>query len=875
MANEAKIKLSAEGVEQVVNAFKKVQQEAARTGTEGAKGIGALNKSLSGLKTIVAAVGIGALIVHLKEKAKAAIEAADAVGDLAAITGATAETISVLAFAMKEAGQEPKNLEKGIINIAKALDDLQRGEPGARDLFNRLQLSAKDFKGLNFDESLRKIILRLGQMDGSQRSVSVASGFLSKKNIELLEVLRNLAEEGFENTRKRAEKLGAIFSDDMTQAADKAKKALGDLQAKSEAATAQFLFGLAPGATKAADVIEKAFGTRSASGFKRFGEAIGWVITKLALFYDALTSLVGGEFAAEFARIRGGLEAIAKLSVGDFAGAKAAFKQGLKDAASISDEAVKKSFKAGKQFFGVEPTPAPAETPEPPTKRQTPGGGPTLADISKAAKAREELEKAALDNELKLFAAKRALQSDQEKRDFDNGLASLEKYFEERRAAITEASAEEISILERKQKIVRAEPVREPGDAEKKAKELAELTTQIDLKRLETQGKLNDLAQVNRVEVRELGKELLQFDNQLLTLQGERFAVQRAALIEEVKQARLLLVKQGLGDSEQARKLGVFEVQGLAAIDFDQQKEKAEAALHDLDRQAAEIRRSVETGVLGQIEGEERIVALQQQRLPLLDAIAKKLGVIAERTGDTQKVEQANQFKDAVADVGVAANKTGRDLAEVRAAIESSSGSARDNFLNDIITRSKEAGEAVNEFSKSVVQSFLGIISKKLSEKLFNSLFGGLGDLGGGILGLFGVGSTTTSTGGQSANLKAEGGKIIGPGTGTSDSIPAIGPMGRLFRVSNNEFIVRAAVVQQPGVEAFLHQLNRGLRMPAIREFSRAPRFAGGGKVGGTSLNADGIPAVRGVQVVISPDMAHMTLRDWLEGHLTRELANR
>ncbi len=60
----------------------------------------------------------------------------------------------------------------------------------------------------------------------------------------------------------------------------------------------------------------------------------------------------------------------------------------------------------------------------------------------------------------------------------------------------------------------------------------------------------------------------------------------------------------------------------------------------------------------------------------------------------------------------------------------------------------------------------------------------------------------------------ASGGLIRGPGTGTSDSIPAL--------LSNGEYVIRAAAVRKLGKNA-LDLLNRGIPIP---------RFADGGMVG-------------------------------------------
>ena len=67
----------------------------------------------------------------------------------------------------------------------------------------------------------------------------------------------------------------------------------------------------------------------------------------------------------------------------------------------------------------------------------------------------------------------------------------------------------------------------------------------------------------------------------------------------------------------------------------------------------------------------------------------------------------------------------------------------------------------------------------------------------------------------------ATGGYISGPGTGTSDSIPA--------RLSNGEFVIRSAAVSKFGVD-FLHAINS----------MSMPMFASGGLVGGPTRLAGG-----------------------------------
>lgn len=78
----------------------------------------------------------------------------------------------------------------------------------------------------------------------------------------------------------------------------------------------------------------------------------------------------------------------------------------------------------------------------------------------------------------------------------------------------------------------------------------------------------------------------------------------------------------------------------------------------------------------------------------------------------------------------------------------------------------------------------------------------------------------------EHANRRAAGGPIAGPGTGTSDSIPAVGPGGAPYRLSNGEHVWTAAEVAALGG----HQAMVVLRGAVARGEVRA--YATGGAVG-------------------------------------------
>ncbi|AWG33183.1 phage tail tape measure protein [Burkholderia cenocepacia] len=101
-----------------------------------------------------------------------------------------------------------------------------------------------------------------------------------------------------------------------------------------------------------------------------------------------------------------------------------------------------------------------------------------------------------------------------------------------------------------------------------------------------------------------------------------------------------------------------------------------------------------------------------------------------------------------------------------------------------------------------------------------------LGGVAGGLSDMFGAG------GGNAYGFHlATGGRVTGPGTSTSDSIPAW--------LSNEEFVVKAAAVRKPGVLRLLEAINSGQDLGFAK-------FANGGLVGGGSAAGGALGAPGG-----------------------------
>lgn len=136
------------------------------------------------------------------------------------------------------------------------------------------------------------------------------------------------------------------------------------------------------------------------------------------------------------------------------------------------------------------------------------------------------------------------------------------------------------------------------------------------------------------------------------------------------------------------------------------------------------------------------------------------------------------------------------------------------------IAKGEDAVDALTKSLGNLMDQLLDMIAKQLIKQAFA---GFTGFSSGGSVGSF------SSSGG--IGRAATGGRISGPGSGTSDSIPTM--------LSNGEYVVRASQAKRYG--AMLEAINSG-------KF-RIPHFATGGSVGGTVASGGGFGGVS-VEVV-------------------------
>ena len=160
----------------------------------------------------------------------------------------------------------------------------------------------------------------------------------------------------------------------------------------------------------------------------------------------------------------------------------------------------------------------------------------------------------------------------------------------------------------------------------------------------------------------------------------------------------------------------------------------------------------------------------------------------------------AQQLKGLYPDVATALESV--EAAQLR--VNDAMRNARDNssdFAKSFVADLRSGKSAADALGNALDNLSTKFINKSI-EVGINALFSAGG--GSSFLSLFGIG-------------KADGGSVTGPGTGTSDSIPAM--------LSNGEFVVRASTVSMPGVREHLEMLNSGI-----------PRYSDGGYVASSNV---------------------------------------
>jgi len=746
-----------------------------------------INGLLGTLGLAVSAAGLGAMV-------KASLDSADSLSKLSQRVGITVESLSTLIPVADLAGVSGEKFEGGLRKLATRMLDAATGSDEAARGFAAVGVSIQNQDGTlrATDQVLLDLTDRFKAMPDGAQKTALAVDLFGKSGADLIPFL-NQGRDGVEALTTELQALGVQIGGDTAAQAEVFNDSLAKVRLAITSIGNRVIEAFLPAMNDMANgMVESA---KQGGSLRAILDSVVLVLKTLAL--GAAT--VGKAFVALGEAIGAGMAAAVEALSGNVSGAKAiitelkgSLVQRLDELAEFRDS-----------LFDPKPVEvrAPAIVADPSLidRLRTPGRA-----TGDNGAARLALAKAQADAELKLLKDVLDRQSRSLDEALDGRLISLADYY----AAKTALETREIDAEIARTQTLLAEQKRIAASG---ADEGARIKARAEVAKIEADlivlnNKRADVEVANARKAadaeRSLRDELARVREELLDLTGAATGQDRRAAVERQYQS-LIERLRAEGDNEGVATVARLIDVKVTAADLATYERQFNDALSRMRATEESINLQRQSGLLTESQARAQILALHRETgvtleslLPQLEASATAIGPDALARVQAWKNEIA-QVKLVVDDVAVAIDGAVQDgFAQMFEAIGSGAKSAKDAFA---------------DFARSVLAAINRIASQKLAESLFGSLFGG-----GGAGGTGGFGALVSSF----FKGFATGGYVTGPGTSTSDSIPA--------RLSVGEYVVNAAAVKRVGV-AFLQSINGISAGPRVAGPTLA--FAAGGLV--------------------------------------------
>jgi hypothetical protein len=275
------------------------------------------------------------------------------------------------------------------------------------------------------------------------------------------------------------------------------------------------------------------------------------------------------------------------------------------------------------------------------------------------------------------------------------------------------------------------------------------------------------------------------------------------------------------------------DVGNAAFLDQNRQLTNLSAQYNDVLSQAKDVQTKIaldqQQGLTGLVDGFSQLRENSADTVTSLQQLYDQVNKLSWQTTDPGVLRNLDQLRDKIRQSMLDSSNYLKDFTDAGK-------NAFTGFFQDIAEGTKTPAQAV----RSMVTSMLGSLAQLFANKAYTSLIGTIFDgamAAAGGTGNSAYGFTMDSSIAGSGSLfgtsagtifKAEGGPVVGPGTGTSDSIDA--------KLSNGEYVIKASVVAQPGMRQHLDALNGGTVVSGSNRFSRGGYVGSGSSMGGSGM---------------------------------------
>lgn len=241
------------------------------------KGLDKAKQSVARLAgaTLAAGAGIGALVSK-------GLNSADALQKLSLRTGASVEALSVLEHAGALADVSLSGLERGFVNMNRAIGEANDGTAAQADAFKALGIPLEQLSRLKPEQQFGLIADALNRVESESERARLGNDIFGGQYRKLLPLLKG-GSEGLRQAAEEASKLGVVLSTEAANGAAEANDAMARLQSSFTGITRTLSVQVAP------DI---------ANFFEALAEKLPAIIASIKAAFVGVGSVIGGVAAA-------------------------------------------------------------------------------------------------------------------------------------------------------------------------------------------------------------------------------------------------------------------------------------------------------------------------------------------------------------------------------------------------------------------------------------------------------------------------------------------------------------------------------------------------------------------------------------------------
>ncbi|APZ43129.1 phage tail protein [Acidihalobacter ferrooxydans] len=832
-SNRAQILISA--VDQTKTAFDSIK-----------RGLGGLTDTAKSVNGVLANLGVAVSVAGLTAMVKSAIDTGDALNKLSQRVGITVESLSTLIPTAELSGLSTEKFETGLKKLATTMFEAATGFDESAQLFAALGIGFKNQDGTlrATDQVLLDLADRFKAMpDGAEKS-ALAVQIFGKAGAEMIPFL-NQGRDGVEALASEVATLGVQMGADTAAQAEVFNDSLDKLHMATTSIGNQIIASLLPALNDmAGGMVESA---KQGGTLRTILDGVVLALKTLAL--GAAT--VGKAFVALGEAIGAGVAAAVEALKGNTDGAKAIIADLKGNLVKRLDELA--SFRDS--LF--DPKPIEVKAPKilaDPELLQRLTKPKAVKPAQDKTGAQTTLMKAQLDAEFALLKDGLSRQQTALDAALEDRLVSVRDYHTQKTAI--EQREVDAEIARKQQELARSQQVAATGKSENDRLRAKAEVAKAEADLITLNNRRTDIEKANARKAaqaeRELADALAQAREELTQITGTATDADRQAAIERSYRdlrARLAAESDTDGVSLVDRLINVKAAQANLAALGAQWRQVTERL-----RNAQEaIQTQQQAGLLTEAQARQQIVALQQQSATEMERLLPTMQQAAQAIGPDAVIRvqawrnELDRTKLTVDEMAPLWNRIGESFGGAlngmitgaqtwRSALASIFQQVADAFLQQIVIQPFQQWIAMQARMLALKLGFIqqeqtvdaaasaAKVAQKTTETTavvsMDAAKAGAGAAAsqasipyvGPALAVAAMVAMVAAVMALLGGIKkfAGGGLVPGPGSATSDSIPA--------RLSAGEYVVRAAAVRQVGV-AFLDSLN-GL--------SAGPRFTGG-----------------------------------------------